>query len=372
MCKIYSMPIRTEMSIADLILCRKKWWMSQGAPRGLNPAMSVESYVFYKTMVAFIKETQGNGHIMKLMALYDKYRKMYGDDIHEWKYRKSRQELLNFIKTFSIRKERPDMLDEERMVDMVLCHYQQVDVEPNGIYLTEYNGEQPKLESDIELDPIYDVKAYNLLKLYPQYNVVYITVWQLYGKPIVLFKTKDKLKSFMDNVAMPTFEPKSEEEARANINPLCFYCGVKKNCEKYIKYQEGMATAKDDLLSLLLKRSALNGQRIELSDVVWKLTQVIKSKVEEQGEAIQDGMRFYLEQKQEHTWDWKEVKDILEKENLWRDDILDVNSKVLNKIIEKNPDLIVKLQRAVTGTDTEMKLKGNAEWMKGKTLLKNI
>jgi len=307
-----------------------------------------------------MKETGGKGHILSLLGIYDRL-KMNFPDIPEWRYRKDREELFGFHKTF-IKQDiplEPIYSTTARKYQDIGFGTQHMSLGGGNIRLIEYSADLPKIGNDLETDPYYDVKAVIVREAWKIPGNVYITVYQLHGQTIYVYKTKNDMDIFERDIFAPALEALRNDKTgeKATINLSCPQCVHKKLCIDYQTYCDSLGKQKD-LISLLLRRSILNGQRMECADEMWRVTKLITQQIEQSGQIEHQGIKFYLRPKIKRRWDSMIVKDILSKEGLWNDGMMRIDEGAIEKLLERNPELIAKMQHAIVYTETSYELKG--------------
>jgi hypothetical protein len=148
---------------------------------------------------------------------------------------------------------------------------------------------------------------------------------------------------------------------KATINLSCPRCTHKANCEQYQSYL-GSLGKQQDIVSLLIRRSVLHGQKMEIGDMMWRLDKLIRRQVEEKGQVEHQGMKFFFNPKIKRTYDPWIVKDILTKNGLWSDGMMKIDVSLVEKLMERNPGLIAEMQRAIISTETSYQLEAKNDF----------
>ena len=354
----------TAEAISRFILCHDLY-------RGV-----VETYRpynwFEEVMRRFISETGGRGHLLQLLQIYDSLKPGLDADA-KWDRVRDREKLVEFFDHFTPRLCYEREFDvKDTPFDEVDVTVPQVEIDDHSVHMTEYNAGTPLFEEEVLMDPLYDIKALctygvvNKASMGPngsQYSTVYIHIYQLYGQTLHLFKARKDIEAFRDGILGPVLMLYRDRDrgvsAGAKLNAFCPRCPVGKKCDPYQQYCSSLGS-KTDFVALMLKRSIMNGQRIECAEAVWKIDQQMKEAMKGTGELSVGGIKFFMVPKIQYRWDPVEVKNILTEAGLWRDDVVEVRQSALNKIMEGKPELVGKLQRAIMSTKTEYSIKGEA------------
>lgn len=234
--------------------------------------------------------------------------------------------------------------DEERDEKHFVSGFiDRIDKTDDGYEIIDYKTSK-KLPSQEIVDNNLQLSIYLLafLKRYPKYKEIEKIKLSLFfvhhGTKITSIKTKDDLES-VKNELIETIHQVEESDFPPTITPLCAWCGYQKICPMWKhKFKEEFSVTdeeKKEIIHRYLEAQEKSKQeRRKATELQGRILEIME--VEESERLFAEGKIITKSCRQTFGYDEKQLKLILDKENLW-DEVVKLNQVQLKKIIGTLP-----------------------------------